>query len=184
MRMSCDELKKKYKEQKAAIKKYLAFAFYKKYFSRFGFAYVGSDFSIDFKEYEISVALHLDCEIVVKCVFQYYIKEDGGIEAFGTYLYIGHNNTTMYYYDWNYDEFDNHTNEECKPMVRYFIQNIKTEFPKMAEYLYKFYRTLFYTSYLHNLQCTYTFLLICQNKQIFPKDIYLLIAKKILGVKL
>lgn len=48
------------------------------------------------------------------------------------------------------------------------------------EYISHIYDKLHNTSYYYDLQSFTTFILICRNNPIFPKDIYLLIAKKIL----
>ena len=48
------------------------------------------------------------------------------------------------------------------------------------EYISHIYDKLYNTNYYYNLQSVTTFILVCRNNPIFPKDIYLLIAKKIL----
>ena len=51
---------------------------------------------------------------------------------------------------------------------------------KFAKYINHVYTKFYNTDYYNNLQSVTTFLLICKHKYIFPKDIYLLIAKKII----
>ena len=74
-------------------------------------------------------------------------------------------------------EIDNYKFDNVKlEMINYFLTNYKL----IGETFIKKYNLLYKTKYYYNLQSTTTFLLICKSKPIFPKDIYLLIAKKIL----
>lgn len=62
-----------------------------------------------------------------------------------------------------------------RQMTHYFIK-----YKKFINYVIQKYNRLYKTQYYNNLNRITTFLLICKQKPIFPKDIYLLIAKKIL----
>ena len=50
---------------------------------------------------------------------------------------------------------------------------------KFVKYINHIYHKFYNTDYYNNLQSVTTFLLICKTQKIFPKDIYLIIAKKI-----
>lgn len=50
---------------------------------------------------------------------------------------------------------------------------------KFVNYINHIYNKFYNTDYYNNLQSVTTFLLICKHNPIFPKDIYLIIAKKI-----
>lgn len=65
--------------------------------------------------------------------------------------------------------------EDIQTITNYFVKD--GDFIKVSHHKYKL---LYNTSYYHDLHSLTTFLLICKLRPIFPKDVYLLIAKKIL----
>ena len=65
--------------------------------------------------------------------------------------------------------------EKIQTITNYFVSD--DDFIKVSHHKYKL---LYNTSYYHDLHSLTTFLLICKLRPIFPKDIYLLIAKKII----
>ena len=183
MEFSCEELMEKYKEQKRTIADYLSFAFYKKYFSQFGLQYSKKNCYVDTDdEFYCYIKFYLNENIRVKCYFD-LVLFDGKYEKWGgnNYLYIKFNETSYFCYDGKYNvtQFVN-IDEKHKPIIKYFKQDMDNIFSKMCDFVHNFYKKLYSTRYLHNLQCTYTFLIICKKFAIFPKDIYLLISRKIL----
>lgn len=86
------------------------------------------------------------------------------------------------YHNYMYDsevgdslDFSKFTGENLE-FMKYFISNYQL----IGETFIKKYNLLYKTRYYYKLQSVITFLLICKHHTIFPKDIYLLIAKKIL----
>lgn len=183
MEFSCEELMEKYKEQKRTIADYLSFAFYKKYFSQFGLQYSKKNCCVDTDDgFYCYIEFYLNENIRVKCHFD-LVMCDGKYEMCGSSncLYIKFDETSDFWYDGKYNEthFVN-IDEKHKPIIKYFEQDMDNIFSEMCDFIPTFYKKLYSTRYLHNLQCTYTFLIICKKFAIFPKDIYLLISRKIL----
>ena len=65
--------------------------------------------------------------------------------------------------------------ENIKQITQYFINH-----EDLIKFVMKKYNRLYKTQYYNNLQSVTTFLLICKFLKFLPKDIYLIIAKKIL----
>lgn len=90
----------------------------------------------------------------------------------------GENNRFLYHEHPNMNTFrdkESTIDIQIRAIMNYFIYD--DDFIKVS---YNKYDKLYNTSYYYNLQSVTTFLLICRNNPIFPKDIYLLISKKIL----
>lgn len=180
---SCEELMKKYEEQKRTIADYLSLAFYKKYFSQFRLQYSKKSCCVVEEDgFYVYIEFYLNDNIRVKGSFDFYLC-NGNYELGGdwNYLRVIFDETSHFYYDGKYNKiFTVNIHEKHKSIIQYFEQDMDNIFSEMGDFVRTFYKRLYSTRYLHHLQCTYTFLLICQKITIFPKDIYLFIAKKIL----
>lgn len=73
------------------------------------------------------------------------------------------------------ERYKDKLDEQTSKIINYFLED---DFIIVSNR--KYYNLYDSKNYYHNLQSVTTFLLICKTFAIFPKDIYLLIAKKIL----
>lgn len=147
---------------------------HRKYFSKYKF--VGGSFSdcysiyLQIRENDIQYKIYIDFRYIFDKYDNIYNLVDYTLELYpigSSHIYHFEKRTVRY------------QKENCM-IVQYINDEIVEKRENMCEFIRKYHYKLYNTQFYNNLRRVTTFLLICKSQPIFPKDIYLLIAKKIL----
>ncbi len=147
---------------------------YRKYFSKYKF--VRGSFNnwyrirLEIQENDVQYKIYID--------FRYLFNKYDNIYNLVDYTFV------LYQSGMSGDIYRFEKRAVCRKQNCLIAQFINDEIvdkrESICEFIRKYHYKLYNTQFYNNLRRVTTFLLICKSQPIFPKDIYLLIAKKIL----